>query len=270
MSLFSKIKRSKKAAKEHKAKEKQKDPKEAVKVPYKHVPTHAAIDALSGAPSSWNQDDRPKIKEQHKRRSEMAISRTGSTLSHMSFPNPNSNSIAGPSNSLAPPLPQNSGYSGYNPAWFDRSGDVYHSTDSPRQGEHRQSRYKPQRGHALHDSGIGPSPLASNVQSEEASPVVSSGNSTNSTVSSDNLEIARPARSHPHLLQRQKPTVYGDQDIFVRLHTSTTRKLGEAPLYVSPPPSSKPKSATTPVSQEEKAKNSRWSLLGKKNTAAVL
>lgn len=283
MSVFSKIKASRKAAKEHKAAGKEKDPNEVVKAPYKHVPTHAAVDALSGAPSSWSRDDRSKIKEQHQKRSQLVISRTGSSVSTMSY----MNAAAGPS-SQPPPLPRNSSYSSYNPTWFDRSGDVYYSNEA------RQSRYKPQRGHSYHDSGIGPSPLASNVQSEgtsstslqqaslsldtfqsqldnrltsytEVSPVVSSGNSTTSN-SSDNLEIAGPSNSKRQS-QRPQPNVYAEQDIFDRLHTSTTRKLGEAPLYDSPP-SPKPKSPTVAV-VEQKPKKQRWSLLGKKNTASV-
>lgn len=159
MSVFSKIMMSRKAAKEHKNKvaEKDKEPEQAVKAPYKHTPTHAAVDALSGAPSSWNHEDRPKIKEHHKRRSQMVISRTGSSLSHMSY----MNSAAG-STSNIPPLPRNSSYSSYNPAWFDRGGDVYYSNENQRQ--------KPPRSHSYHDSGIGPSigpsPLASQQQSE--------------------------------------------------------------------------------------------------------
>jgi hypothetical protein len=153
---------SKKAAKAHKAKvaEKDKDGNDVpVKVPYKHVPTHAAVDALSGAPSSWKSEDRPKIKEHHKRRSQMAVSRTTSTLSTTSY----LNSAAGPS-AGAPPLPRNSSYSSYNPTWFDRGGDVYYSH------EPAAKRQKPSRNHSYHDSGIGPSvgpsPLASNMQSE--------------------------------------------------------------------------------------------------------
>jgi hypothetical protein len=161
MSVFSKIKRSKKAAKEHKEKEKEKAA-EPVKVPYKHTPTHAAFDALSGAPSTWKYEDRPKIREHHQRRSQMVISRTGSSLSTVSY----MNAAAGP-NSHAPPLPQNSSYSSYNPTWFDRGGDLNYSFEKPEPVSKRQ---KPSRGHSYHDSGvgpsIGPSPLASNMQSE--------------------------------------------------------------------------------------------------------
>lgn len=247
---------SKKAAKEVKDKkmiEKQKE-EAAAKVPYKHVPTHAAVDALSGAPSTWQKEDRSKIKAHHQRRSQMVISRTGSSLSTVSY----LNAAAGPSS--APTLPRNSSYSSYNPTWFDRGGDVYYSN------EPAHKRPRPSRGHSYHDSGIGPSPLASNLQSEEVSPVVSSGNSTTSN-SSDNLEIAGP--SNPKRVSlRPQPIVYAEKDIFDRLHTSTTRKLGEAPLYDSPPVHLKSPSATV-VAQAPKAKKQRWSLLGKRNSAAI-
>lgn len=256
MSVFSRIARSRKAAKEHKNKvaEKEKGPEQTVKAPYKHIPTHAAVDALSGAPSTWQAEDSSKIKEHHKRRSQMVISRTGSSLSHMSY--------AGSSSNM-PPLPRNSSYSSYNPTWFDRGGEVYHS--------HDQRRQKAPRSHSYHDSGIGPSigpsPLASQQQSEDVSPVVSSGNSTNSNSSAENLEIAPANNSNRHSF-RPQPIVYAEKDIFDRLHTSTTRKLGEAPVLDSPPV--KPKSPTTVVAQETKPKKQRWSILGKKNTTAVV
>jgi hypothetical protein len=282
MSVFSKLMMSKKAAKEakeHKMAEKQKE-ETAAKVPYKHVPTHAAVDALSGAPSTWKVEDRSKIKEHHKRRSQMVISRTGSSLSTVSY----MNAAAGPSS--IPPLPRNSSYNSYNPTWFDRGGDVYYANE--------QKRQRPSRNHSYHDSGIGPSPLASNLQSEgtssntslqqmahsafqsqldhrltsyaEVSPVVSSGNSTTSN-SSDNLEIAVTHNSK-RVSQRPQPIVYAEKDIFERLHTSTTRKLGEAPLYDSPPVHVKAP-VTTVAARETKAKKQRWSLLGKKNSAAI-
>jgi len=256
-----------------------KQKEEAVaKTPYKHVPTHAAVDALSGAPSTWKVDDRSKIREHHKRRSQMVISRTGSSLSNVSY----MNAAAGPSS--MPPLPRNSSYSSYNPTWFDRGGDVYYANE--------QKRQRPSRNHSYHDSGIGPSPLASNLQSEgtsssnsmqhitnaafqsqvdhgltsytEVSPVVSSGNSTTSN-SSDNLEIPVTQKSK-HVSHRPQPIVYAEQDIFDRLHTSTTRKLGEAPLHDSPPIKAP---VVKVVTQEVKPKKQRWSLLGKKNSAAI-
>ncbi|RDL31425.1 Uncharacterized protein BP5553_09634 [Venustampulla echinocandica] len=282
MSVFSKIRQSRAAAKQHKAKAK--EPTEDVKVPYKHVPKHAAVDALSGAPSTWKHEDKGKIRQHHQRRSQMG-SRTTSMISTASY----FTATAGPS-SAAPPLPRNNSYtySSYSPAWLDRGGD-YHNAEPTRK------RYK-SRGHSYNDSGIGasigPSPLASNMHSEDVSPVISSGDSSSSN-SSDHLELApasnskrrsqqrpqpekRDGYSTPNMnrtSQRPQPVVYAEKDIFERLHTSTTRKIGEAPLYDSPPSPVKGSVATTtvaPAVEERKPKKSRWSLLGKKRNSAIV
>lgn len=249
MSLFSKIKQGRKAAKDHKAAEKEKEEMAAAKKPYKHVPTHAAVDALSGAPSSWKHEDRTKIKEHHHRRSKMALSRTASNLSTALH----SNNSAGGSQVYV--LPRNASYSGYNPTWHDRTGDLYYSN------EPRDRRAKSSKHHSYHDSGVGPSPLGSHVQSEEASPVNSSGNST--TSSSDNLPEIQMA---PKDSNRPQPLTFAEKDIFQRLHTSTTRKLGEAPLS-SPP---KPKVIAQVATQEVKPKKQRWSFLNKRNSIAAV
>ncbi|RFU28151.1 hypothetical protein B7463_g8182, partial [Scytalidium lignicola] len=269
MSVFSKIKLSRKAAKEHAAKKAEKENVDASNIPYKHVPTHAAVDALSGAPSSWKYDDRSKIKAHYTKRSQMRFNRTASTLSNVSYATGNgmgSKAEAGPS-SQAPTLPRANSYSSYNAAWFDRGNDVYYLSSDQSRG-----RPKPSRGHSYHDSGVGPSvgpsPLASNIQSENVSPVESSGNSTNSR-SSEHLEMTHPPANPRRHSDRPQPTVYGEQDIFDRLHTSTTRKLGEAPLYDTPPEPVKPVSKTTVAASAAKPKKQRWSLLGKKNTAAI-
>lgn len=158
MSVFSKIKLSRKAAKEHKVKAAEKGADKPVAVPYKHIPTHAAVDALNGAPSSWKHEDLPKIKEHHKRRSQMAISRTHSTLSTISY----LNAAAGPSTDV-PPLPRASSYTNYsthNSTWFNRDGDVYYPAESaPR-------KTKPSRSQSYQDSALGRSPLATEVSSE--------------------------------------------------------------------------------------------------------
>lgn len=112
MSIFTKLKLSKKAAKEHKQHEQEAAQKEdaPVKTPYRHIPTHAAVDALSGAPSSWKHDDRSKIKAEHSRRSLMSMSRSTSVLS-------------GPaaSGSASPVLPRNISYSSYSQSGWERS-----------------------------------------------------------------------------------------------------------------------------------------------------
>lgn len=92
MSIFSHIRRSRQQAKEHNEKLAEQRQKEPDAIPYKHVPTHAASDAIASAPPHWREDDRTKIMEQNRRRSAMAatghhmkmpgIPRVGSSLSH--------------------------------------------------------------------------------------------------------------------------------------------------------------------------------------------
>lgn len=271
MSVFSKIKLSRKAAKEHSAKRAEKENVEANAVPYKHTPTHAAIDALSGAPSSWRYNDRSKIRASNGKRRDTRFSRTGSSLSTVSYATGYGSGM-GPkaesgSNSQAPTLPRASSYSSYNAIWFDRGNEVYYLNSDQARGKP-----KPSRGHSYNDSGVGPSvgpsPLASNIQSEDVSPAESSGNSTNSR-SSENLEMGQHFTKPRRHSERPQPTVYGEQDIFDGLHTSTTRKLGEAPLYDSPPEPLRPVIKTTVTASAAKPKKQRWSLLGKKNTPAT-
>ncbi|RYC54827.1 hypothetical protein CHU98_g11385 [Xylaria longipes] len=120
MSVFSIIRRGRAQAKEYNAKQVDKDKAEAVKLPYKHVPTHAAADAIATAPSSWRQDDRSKIREQNRRRSAMAASgmghsalpRVGSNLANVSYPSVYANPVV--------PLPKNYSYSSIPSSWRER------------------------------------------------------------------------------------------------------------------------------------------------------
>ena len=154
MSIFSRLKQSKKAAKEHKAKASQQiTAEERPKQPYKHIPTHAAIDALSGAPSSWKHEDKPRILEQHRRRSMMTVTRTGSSLSSRTH-----SEHLGSTAPSVPSLLRNNSYNSYNPTWNDRGDFSY--LHEPFQKRNRVS-----RNHSFIDSGIGPSPLASKAPS---------------------------------------------------------------------------------------------------------
>ncbi|KAI1436704.1 hypothetical protein GGR50DRAFT_701378 [Xylaria sp. CBS 124048] len=121
MSVFSLIKRGRAQAKEHSAKQADKEKAETAQIPYKHIPTHAASDALATAPSSWKQDDRAKIKEQNRKRSAMAASssanhsglpRVGSSLAHVSYPSVYANPMV--------PLPKNYSYSSVPSSWRER------------------------------------------------------------------------------------------------------------------------------------------------------
>ena len=73
MSFFSKLRNSKKAAHEVKLARAAEEQKERqVKPPYKHIPTHAASDALRIAPPSASADEnRAAIRAQNVRRSVM-------------------------------------------------------------------------------------------------------------------------------------------------------------------------------------------------------
>ncbi|TGJ87178.1 hypothetical protein E0Z10_g1567 [Xylaria hypoxylon] len=120
MSVFSIIKRGRAQAKEHSAKQVDKDQTESVKLPYKHVPTHAATDAIATAPASWKQNDRSKIREQNRRRSAMmangtshsGLPRVGSSLANVSYPSVYATPVV--------PLPKNYSYSSIPSSWRER------------------------------------------------------------------------------------------------------------------------------------------------------
>ena len=124
MSVFSIMKKGRQQAKEKEretTEAAEKGNAEPAKQPYKHVPTHAAIDAMSGSPSSWKHEDRPKIMAQNRRRSAIAAStirasglpRVGSSLSHVSYPDVHNTPVV--------PLPKNYSFSSMPAAW--RSND---------------------------------------------------------------------------------------------------------------------------------------------------
>ena len=82
MSIFSKIKGAKKAAKDHKQAQNGAAPETVDKpVPYKHVPTHAAIDAMAGAPASYKEADRLEIKATNEKRRSMLAQSNSSGVS---------------------------------------------------------------------------------------------------------------------------------------------------------------------------------------------
>lgn len=104
MSIFSSLRKSRQLAKEHNAKlAEQKKQDSSKSTPYRHIPTHAASDAISSAPPAWREAaDRPRIAEHNRRRSAMAaaglsmnmpsttnvhaIPRVSSSLSYVSYP----------------------------------------------------------------------------------------------------------------------------------------------------------------------------------------
>lgn len=96
MSVFSIIRRGRQQAKEHSREQAERRRKDATQPAYKHVPTHAAVDALVGGPPTSRADDKPRIMEENKRRSAMAnvaaksthggVPRVSSGLSNVMYP----------------------------------------------------------------------------------------------------------------------------------------------------------------------------------------
>ena len=121
MSIFSKLSRAKKAAKNHK--EAQQAPVEEVDkpVPYKHVVTHAAIDALSGAPSSWREADRLAIKATNEKRKSM-VTRNSSGMASTLPRNSSYGSTSNYSYSRPMPLRENRRSYGANGGYYTNSG----------------------------------------------------------------------------------------------------------------------------------------------------
>lgn len=87
MSILSSIRKSRQSAREYNAKlaaqKRTEDGTTPSSAPYRHIPTHAAADAVASAPPSWREaDDRQRIMEQHQKRSSMG------PVAHGGFPSP--------------------------------------------------------------------------------------------------------------------------------------------------------------------------------------
>ncbi|KAI4286483.1 MAG: hypothetical protein L6R35_004264 [Caloplaca aegaea] len=219
MSIFSKIKGAKKAAEKHKQAKASEIPveKKDAPVPYRHIPTHAAADALTGTPSSWREEDRAAIQHHHKRRSMMTR---------------NSSMISGT-------LHPSSSYTG-----SEFSNGVGPAASSSRPSPTRLETRKSYQGTGHYQ----PSPLGSNGVSPTGS------EHSNSSSSSHLVELPRVqhlppssrASVHGHHLSPMGNTP-----------RTTTRKLGEAPQLSTPPsrvlPVTAPVVAPTPVNPKKRS-----------------
>ncbi|KAI9678463.1 MAG: hypothetical protein M1829_002061 [Trizodia sp. TS-e1964] len=214
MSIFSKIRNAKEAAAKHKS-EKAQAAASPVVVPYRHIPTHAATDALAGAPSSWRAHDRPLILEHNRRRSRPRLSRNSSTLSATTT------------------LQRNGDF-----AWSDERRNL----QSPRYSALN----------AYREINTTRSMRAGNDPSRDAAGHSAASNSSSSS-SSEILEIRPVVHRYP------------TQNIMHTLHTSTRRKLGEAPMLSAPAyplvrgPSVKQIEPASPSSSKEAKPKKKWS-----------
>ncbi|KAI0396206.1 hypothetical protein F5Y17DRAFT_125684 [Xylariaceae sp. FL0594] len=139
MSVFSIIKRGREQAKEHTAKQAERVKEESAKLPYKHVPTHAAADALATAPAHWKQEDISKIREQNRRRSAMAASAHssgglprigGSSLANVSYPSVYATPVV--------PLPKNYSYNSIPSSWRERMASTPEAAEGNYKGKGKE------------------------------------------------------------------------------------------------------------------------------------
>ncbi|RKU45878.1 hypothetical protein DL546_008069 [Coniochaeta pulveracea] len=196
MSVFSMLKRGRQAAKEHAAKEAERKKKEAEKLPYKHVPRHAASDALAGGPATWREVDRPRIMEQNRRRSMLTASGVNmsgtATPVHVGFPRVNSalSNVSYPAAYASPVVHTPRAYSYTSiqqPGWSSYGGEVVYT---PMDGGEMSVKGKEVERVAVVDMDR-PSRASSKASMEpyrtsRTSPVGSSGNSSSSQ---DDLEM---------------------------------------------------------------------------------
>ncbi|KAI2617527.1 hypothetical protein GGS26DRAFT_404609 [Hypomontagnella submonticulosa] len=249
MSVFSIIRRSRAQAKEHNARKAEKAKEETVKLPYKHVVTHAAIDALSGAPSSWKQADRTKIMEQNQRRTAMTagetsmagMPRVGSSLSYVSYASVYATPVV--------PLPRNYSYSNIPTSWrkqlanSHQEGSEYCShSGSTGNGKGKEKEF------IQPSSSIGPSPIifpaVSSVISSKGASL--SGSSTNLSASDDELEMKKAANHRPRSigyqqsLSQQDPQHSSQQSSHQSFHQSPFQSFSSSEKsYQTPLPGSR-------------------------------
>ncbi|KAK4165945.1 hypothetical protein QBC43DRAFT_24114 [Cladorrhinum sp. PSN259] len=204
MSMFSFIRRGRQAAKEAKAQKQEQEKKEAQKPPYKHIPKHAAIDALSGGPAGWREDERQKIINQNKRRSAMTANGVGmtgmmtpvhpgtprahSTLSNVSYPAASATPVVH--------LPRSYSYSSMPAGWNYQGGemactpvDMSGVSFKGKEVERVRGVSTPQsRSSSRLSAGRFPIPLSAIVTSGDIA-VSPAHSSSNSTSSQDDLEM---------------------------------------------------------------------------------
>ncbi|KAH8889831.1 hypothetical protein GQ53DRAFT_197919 [Thozetella sp. PMI_491] len=245
MSVFSIIKKGHRAAKDHKAEQAEKERKAQATAPYKHVPKHAAIDALSGGPASYREADRARIVEQNRRRSAMTASgmgmsgmmtpvhsgmpRTNSSLSYVSYPSAYASPVV--------QMPRAYSYQSMNPGWSHQGGEMsYSPMDHPNIMTSKGKEVE----RVLTDSGRGsrssskgsshriPVEAPSSSKDGGVSPV---GSSSGSTSSQDDLEMkpAMPASgTTPPRATRPTSEV---PDYFHRLHPSSHARRTSDPAH---------------------------------------
>ncbi|KAK4146866.1 uncharacterized protein C8A04DRAFT_25445 [Dichotomopilus funicola] len=258
MSVFSMIKRGRQAAKDHRAEQAKKEKEEEQKPPYKHVPKHAAIDAMSGGPAAWRETDRARIVEQNRRRSAMTASGVGmsgvitpihpgvtrvhSSLSHVSYPSAYATPVV--------QLPRGYSYSSMPAGWTPHSREMSYSpvdtgalSVKGKEVERVADSSRTSRSSSKLSMARVPLPSMSapEVRDVAPSPVESSGGSTSSQ---DDLEM-KPAERRSVITplpvtttasspKPSRPT--NDVERIHRLHPGRARRISDPKQPVTRPP----------------------------------
>ncbi|KAK4134375.1 hypothetical protein BT67DRAFT_497416 [Trichocladium antarcticum] len=247
MSVFSLLKRGRQAAKEHRAEKAAKDKKEAEKPPYKHIPKHAATDALSGGPAGWREHDRQKIVEHNKRRSALTASGMGmsgvsgmprvqSSLSHVSYPTSYVNPIVH--------VPRTYSYSSMPVGWTHHGREMSYSPVDMGHMSLKGKEVERIMGVSSHTSrssskasiGRTPLPIGDTLRNGDVavSPVESSSTSNSSQ---DDLEMkpTKHCASIPPPISGVRPRPTGDIETVHRLHPGHSRRVSD-PNHSAVPP----------------------------------
>ena len=292
MSIFSKIKGAKKAAKDHKQAQQGAGVAPEIvdkPIPYKHVPTHAAIDAMAGAPASYKEADQAEIKATNEKRRSMMTQNSSAASTTLNTTLNRNSSYGSTSNfsysrPMPPRLEQRRSY-GANGGYYNNGTSSGYQTfqPSPLASKGIVSQYICYNDSAANLSE-GPSPTGSLNESSSSS---SSRQSTpldlrqclaDHTLDLVEMHHAAPAptsyiAASPHTASAS--TSYGlaapyaspapkrfEQTMMETIHDIPHRKLGEAPVLSQPPPSVvKPAAAPTLV----EAKKRSWGF-GKRNS----
>lgn len=231
MSIFSKIKGAKKAAQKHKKasmdqsaqSEKAKEPA----IPYRHVPTHAAVDALSGAPSTWRHEDRDAIKQAHTDRMSLKRHNSGYSMTSTAYRNSMQRNSSYVSQATAQDL--------YRDGSVNSSVNIQGMNNGRPILETRKSRlgYPGSESFEAHQNFRSSRQLAkSPLASTQITPTESNkSHSSRSSSSSQVLEL--PATLHPSEVIRaaQAQTPHA---VFDHVHHPVGRKIGEAPIRTGP------------------------------------
>ena len=248
MSVFSMMKRSRQAAKDHRADQAAKEKNEAAKPPYKHVPKHAATDAMSGGPAGWRENDRQRILEQNRRRSAMTASGVGmltpvhsmprlhSTLSHVSYPAAYASPIVS--------LPRNYSYGSMLPGWAPPGREMSYSPIDMGSVKGKEierimdsSRSSRSSSRVSSTGRIRLPPISTFGGSDlSTSPVESSSGSTSSQ---EDLEMKPTVRHSVQVppsasaTKRDRPT--SDTESIHRLHPGHSRRASDPSRSARPP-----------------------------------